>query len=258
MQFVSSSPSLAQQLEPLFDQDDPIPIRLWAVLDGTIQGRILVNHPDAPSVALVQELAEGTTYIGGKPTTLDLAVGVTQLRQHQEVVICLWASDPRKIILPATPDYEGVAIDFINRAVSVGLNKLTTPPAGHRLQQINAEIVPLLSGFDYYEVMFGSVAQALQNTIGYCLFYGGEVVSEAVAGPLTRGIAEIGVGTVEHHRKKGLATVVAARVIQECEAQGYRPFWNASYQNVPSVALAQRLGFKTERPFDVFAWSATQ
>ena len=80
-------------------------------------------------------------------------------------------------------------------------------------------------------------------------------MSEAVAGPLTRGMAEIGVGTAEAFRRKGLATVAAARVIQEVEANGYQPFWNASYQNTPSVALAKRLGFQTEKPFNVFAWS---
>jgi len=38
---------------------------------------------------------------------------------------------------------------------------------------------------------------------------------------------------------------------------GYRAFWNAAQQNVASVALARRLGFQTEQPFTVLAWSAT-
>jgi RimJ/RimL family protein N-acetyltransferase len=85
---------------------------------------------------------------------------------------------------------------------------------------------------------------------------GERVVSEAVAGPLTRGMAEIGVGTGEAYRRQGLATATAARVIQACETMGYAAFWNASQQNAASVALAKRLGFQTEQPFKVLAWSA--
>jgi RimJ/RimL family protein N-acetyltransferase len=117
--------------------------------------------------------------------------------------------------------------------------------------------VPSLAGFDYYIAMFGSVERAVQNTIGYCLMHGEAVACEAVAGPLTRGIAEIGVGTAEAYRRQGFATITSARVIQECEALGYRAFWNASQHNSASIALAKRLGFQTERPFKVLAWTAT-
>ena len=53
-----------------------------------------------------------------------------------------------------------------------------------------------------------------------------------------------------------LATVTAAYVIRECEARGYRAFWNAAQQNAASVALARRLGFQREQSMAVLAWSA--
>lgn len=252
---IAYSRNLASSWESLFDKNGPIPIRLWAMLDGTIEGRILVNRPDTPTVVLIQELAEGTTYIGGVPTAQTLVIGLTELRRHQEVVVCLWPSDPLQALLPPAPDYTGVAIDFTDRSCAVDLKSLATPPDSYQLRRIDATIVPRLAGFDYYAAMFGGVERAVQNTIGYCVLWGEKVVSEAVAGPLTRGMAEIGVGTAEAFRRKGLATVAAARVIQEVEANGYQPFWNASYQNTPSVALAKRLGFQTEKPFNVFAWS---
>lgn len=252
---VTFSHDLAQQLELLFDNNGPIPIRLWAILDGIIEGRILVNQPSVPTVALVQELAEGTTYIGGVPTAPTLAAGLAELRRHQEVVVCLWSTDPLQTLLPPAPHYTGVAIDFTDRSSAVDLNTLATPPDGYQLRRIDGDIVPRLAGFDYYVAMFGGVERAVQNTIGYCVLWGEAVVSEAVAGPLARGLAEIGVGTKATFRRKGLATCAAARVIQEVEAAGYQPFWNASYQNAPSVALAKRLGFQRENPFNVFAWS---
>jgi GNAT superfamily N-acetyltransferase len=257
MHLVASTTEIASQLEALFLGDRPIPIRLWAILDGAIQGRILVDEPRRPTLALIQELAEGTTYIGGVITPSALANAFALLRQYQDVVVCIWPSDPLGSALPAAPQYAGTATDFTDRSSAVDLGRLAALPSGYRLRKIDAEIVPSLAGFDYYVSMFGSVERAIQRTIGYCLMHGETVVSEAVAGPLARGIAEIGVGTDEVHRRQGFATATAARVIQECETLGYRAFWNAAQHNAASVALARRLGFQIERPFKVLGWSAT-
>jgi GNAT superfamily N-acetyltransferase len=257
MHLVALTAEIAPQLEALFAGDRPIPIRLWAILDGTIQSRILVDEPSRPTLALVQELAEGTTYIGGAIAPSALADAFALLRQYQEIVVCMWPNDPLDSALPAAPQYEGTAIDFTDRSPAIDLSRLAILPSGYRLRRIEAEIVPSLTGFDYYVSMFGSLERAIQRTIGYCLLHGETVVSEAIAGPLSRGIAEIGVGTGEAHRGQGFATITSARVIQKCEALGYRAFWNASQQNAASVALAKRLGFQTERPFKVLAWSAT-
>jgi RimJ/RimL family protein N-acetyltransferase len=257
MHLISYSPSIGSRLATLFKGDRPVPVRLWAILDGTIQGRIVVDDPNAPTLALVRELAEGTTYIGGAANAQKLDDAVSLLRQEQEVVVCCWHNDPVISLLPPSPYYQGTAIDFTDRTPFIDLKQLAIAPPDYQLRRIDKEVVPLLEGFDYYISMFGSTERALEHTLGYCLLHDGRVASEAVAGPLTRGIAEIGVGTNESYRQKGLATITAARVIQECESQGLQPFWNASEQNAPSVALAKRLGFRTERPFRVIAWSKT-
>lgn len=255
MQRIPLSPELAPRVAPLFSPDRPIPVRLWAVLDGAIQGRLLVDDPRAPACAVVQELAEGTAYVGGAMTPPALAEAVAQLRRERDVVIGLWPDSPLAALLPPHPDYDGTAIDFVDRSPAVDLRPLAVAPPGYTLAPITAERVPDLGGYGYYAAMFGGAEAALAQTIGYCLLRGDQVVGAAVAGPLTRGIAEIGVGTLEARRRMGLATVAAARVIQACAERGYAPFWNAAQQHRPSVALARRLGFQVERPFRVVAWA---
>jgi hypothetical protein len=255
MQLVPWTTEIARQMETLFAGDRPIPIRLWAILDGIIPGRIVVDESTQPTFAVLQELAEGTTYLGGVLTSRAATDAFALLRPYQEVVIGVWPGDPLRAALPAAPYYEGTAIDFTDRSPAIDLKRLVAVPAGYRLRRLDEELAPALAGYDYYVAMFGSVERALQNTIGYCLMHEETVVCEAVAGPLTRGLAEIGVGTAEAQRRKGLATVASACVILECEALGYRAFWNASQQNAASIALAQRLGFQTERSFTVLAWS---
>ena len=251
MRHVSWSADVRAQLAPLFRASSPVPVRLWAILDGVMPGRILVDDPQRPSFAMIQESAEGTAYLGGDADPSLLHAGVGLLRRDQDVVICLWPDDPRVAALPPAPDYMGEAIDFTDHrpADPVAL------PDGHTLCAIDADLVPRLHGFDYYVAMFGNVTQALAGTVGYCVLWEDAVVSEAVAGPFARGLAEIGVGTEAAHRGKGLATAVAARVISACEERGFQPFWNAAQQNEASIALAHRLGFQQARTAQVYAWS---
>lgn len=227
------------------------------MLDGTIQARILVDDPIYPVFTVLQDLTEGTLYLGGAITPPVVCDAFAILRAYQEIVVCLWPDSPHLSALPADPYYEGVAIDFSDRSPAVDLDRLAIIPSGYHLQRIDGALARKIEGFEYYVRMFGSLERAVRNIIGYCLMKGETIVCEAEAAPLTHGVAEMGIGTAEAYRRKGLATVTCAHVIRECEASGYRAFWNAAQQNGASVALARRLGFRTEQPFTVLAWSAT-
>ena len=256
MQIVAYSPAIAARIAGLFSANPPVPTRLWAILDGTIRGRLLVDEPRNPTFALIQDLAEGPTYLGGSLTSDILRVAFAILRAYQEVVVCLWAGDPLLAALPEGQYYEGVAIDFWDRSPAVDLGRLAAIPPGYSMRRIDRELVRALEGFDYYVTMFGSLERAVREVIGYCVMQGETVVCEAVAAPLTRGVAEMGIETAAAYRQRGFATAASAYVIRECEAIGYRAFWNSAQQNVASVALARRLGFRTEQPCTVRAWSA--
>ena len=256
MQITPWSAALARTIAPMFAPDCPIPIRLWAVLDGTIGGRIVVDSTEQPTCALVQEMTEYTTYIAGTWRQHSLLEAIALLRVTHPVVVCCWPRDDIRHMLPTGTTYEGRAVDFTDRDPAVELAGLGAIPPGFRLERIEDKATPSLDGFDFYVTMFGSLERALEHTICYRLFDGETVVSEAVAGPFARGIAEIGIGTNEAYRRQGLGTITAAHVIQACEGQGYQAFWNAAETNEPSVALARRMGFRAERPFEVVYWPA--
>ena len=224
MQITPFSAGLATGLASLFQENQPTPTRLWAMLDGAIRGRYLVDQLAEPKFAIIQDMTEGTIYIGGAVTPATLIEAFTILRSYQDLVVCLWTDDSLLKALPDGHFYQGVAIDFTNRSPTIDLNQLAVIPAGYRIQKINEELAQRIEGYDYYVTMFGSIEQAVQNTIGYCLMHGETIVCEAIAGPLTRGVAEMGIETVEAYRQKGLATITSAYLIRECEALGYRVF----------------------------------
>jgi predicted GNAT family acetyltransferase len=187
-----------------------------------------------------------------------LQLAFTLLRSFQDLVVCLWPDDPLLTMLPVGHDYEGVAIDFSDCSSVVDINRLVALPAEYELRKIDLAYAQTVPGFEYYVKMFGYVEQAIKNILGYYLVSGDQIACEAVAAPLARGVAELGVDTWPQFRQKGLATALCAHMIHECESLGYHVFWNAAQQNTASVALARRLGFRKEQPITVLSWPAIQ
>jgi GNAT superfamily N-acetyltransferase len=256
MQLIPRTEEIAIRLGRLFSQDPPVPIRLWAILAGIIQGRILVDDPAQPTAAAIVDATEGHAYLGGALTPPFLGEAFQMLRTFQELVVCLWPGDPLLAILPGDHTYEGVAIDFSERSPAVDLERMAVFPPGFSLRRIDAAYARAVPEFDYYVKMFGSSERAIQNMIGYYLVQGEQIACEAVAAPLCRGVAELGVETAPAFQRMRLATALCACVIRECEARGCQTFWNAAQQNDASVALARRLGFRQEQQMVVLAWPA--
>ena len=244
-------------LQNLFSADLPSGIRCQAVLNGTALGRILVDSLETPCMAFLQEFGENTVFSAGAYTAHDLAQAVEILRKDRDVVLALWPHEPlaaQKYPFPEPrPDYIGAAIDLTDRDPLVDLDLLSTPPSGCHLQRIDQPLFKRIN-HDFEEQFFGSLEQALEAGVGFCLLQGDEVLSQAFAAPFVNDQFEIGVGTPEGHRRKGYALVTCAHLIRECEKPGYRPYWNAAAQNTPSLNLALKLGFSTECPFRVYWW----
>lgn len=61
------------------------------------------------------------------------------------------------------------------------------------------------------------------------------------------GGVEIEICTRPEHRRRGLASVLAARFILECIERGLYPSWDAA--NLSSLALAEKLGYRLDREY---------
>jgi len=72
----------------------------------------------------------------------------------------------------------------------------------------------------------------------------GEPVSFAYAPWRSAAWFDVSVDTLPAARQLGLATVVAAAMIQDERAKGREPVWGADEANVASLRLAKRLGFE--------------
>lgn len=243
------------QLHALFDPRQPAGFRCFAVLEGAAAGRILTDDPDIPAWGAVQEAAFGTLYPGGAldpPTWRQL---IAELRHCGDVLVGLWPGDPGIKDLPPERDYDGFTIDFTDRSLGAGLGAyLWQIPDGYNLRDLDRELFERSEDRDFYRALYGSAEQALESLQARFLMRGNEICCEAYAYFAALGTIEIAVSTRAEYRGHGYATFTCAHLIQACERQGYRTYWNCARQNLASAAVARKLGYRAEREYRLLAW----
>ncbi|WBW99048.1 GNAT family N-acetyltransferase [Oceanirhabdus sp. W0125-5] len=126
-------------------------------------------------------------------------------------------------------------------------------PFGYELKKIDEDLVKEPSLHEVspdFTSNFHSIEDYLNRGIGYCILNKGQVVCGASSYSIYDGGIEIEIGTRPEHRRKGLATVVAAALIIDCLDRGIYPSWDAA--NTQSVDLAEKLGYVMEAPYDTY------
>ncbi len=241
-------------LRALFDVGQPLAIRCFAVLDGSNRGQIWTDDPARPTWGAVQEAAFGTLFLGGHPNASLVHGLVAELRQTRDVALALWPDHPYNQLLPPAPDFDGWELEFTERPLHAGLEPFLTVPAGCELRPIDATWFERCRYRDHYAAYFGSAERTLEQGFGYCLIRGQELLSEAFAADAALGMIEIGTITGESYRRRGYAAVTCAQLIRECEARGYRTYWNCAKDNQASAALARSLGYQGEKAFRYVVW----
>jgi RimJ/RimL family protein N-acetyltransferase len=247
-------------VELLIPAATPTRQRALAVIDGVLSGHVWADDPDAPSAVLVMEDADGTVYAGGDLTVERVHATLAGVETASGDLIFGFAGphDPLRALVPAEPYWRGEAIDFTDRVPPPDeAERLAAPlPDGIELRPLNAATLPLIEWYPDTVRSFGSVEAWERHGLGYAAFLDGVPLAESVAGPRCRGLLEMGVVTREAHRGKGLGTLVSIAVARAAEERGDRVWWNANAGNAPSLAIARRLGFTREQPYDLVACHA--
>jgi GNAT superfamily N-acetyltransferase len=250
-------PFEAGAIEWLIRTDAPTRPRALAVLDGVLAGRVWADDPADPTAALIIEDADGTVWAGGPVTPAAAAETLAGVETASGDLIFGFAAgdDPLRTLVPKEPYWTGEAIDFTDRQPPVEEGEAVDRELedGHLVVQLDASTLPLIEWYDDTVLAFGSVERWMSLGIGYGVLAGDALASEAMAGPRVRGVMEMGVATRERFRGRGYGTLVSRLVARACEARGDEVWWNANAGNLPSIAIARRLGFRRERRYELAA-----
>lgn len=232
-----------------------------AVLERCVEGWVWVD--DVQNPALVHVIHPyGMTLLFGDTA----AVSKEALSQHLHVQACS-AADRWMQIFPANQ------APRVRELLQAEVAEANSPPAGPKPQQFTranfrfdagryaakefsrqapegltlrpmTEADFALAGLSVSPPCFWRDAQQfLQGGGGWCVAQGKEVAAMAFASFRFGNELEIGVETRSDFRRRGLAQIAAAALIDACLAQRLEPVWACRKENLASYALAQRLGF---------------
>jgi hypothetical protein len=254
MQSVNPLQSSAS-LHTLFNVNEPAGIRAIAVLEGNMPGRIFTDDPPHPTWAVLQETVYGTIYPAGLVPRTVLERLIPELRRDGEVLVGFWLDDPRiPDFLAFQPEYDGRVLDFSDRPIGQGLDSYLTPiPHGCEIRPVDGELYKRLADYDPKDT-----ETALEKGLGVCLMRGDEILCEAFASRLTANILEMGVTTHKTYEGQGYGTLTCAYLLQACETRGLQTYWNCNTQNVASMKIARKLGYRTEKEYRLLYWSKSK
>ncbi|MBZ0275421.1 MAG: GNAT family N-acetyltransferase [Anaerolineae bacterium] len=252
----------------MFPQTAPVFADAWcdrvyleAVIEGRQAGRIFVDDPDHPRTALMTRSYDyfiaGTVneafraFIQDTPEEVDIFQRIyglvplsdaweTALLQDlgERVVIVprrnfTWAGDDLRDVVIAPP--EGMRIVALDSALAA---------------RVNTEIyhyAPLLTYF------WGDTDIEKCGQFGYCALSGDVITGVCHSVSVSNTQVNLGVETAAAFHRRGVGLAVCRATIQHAQRLGLQPTWDADGNNVASVALARRLGFREGRPFTELA-----
>lgn len=132
-------------------------------------------------------------------------------------------------------------------------NLIENLPNDYRLVQLNEELYHMCNSLAWskdFVYNFRTAEEFVTKGIGYLILKGDEIVAGATSYSLYDEGIEVQIETHKNYRKQGLATVVGAKLILECQRKGMYPSWDAA--NMISVRLAEKFGYSLIGAYDAY------
>lgn len=122
-------------------------------------------------------------------------------------------------------------------------------PENYKLHKIDKKIAERIK-----EEQFINITDNYEKYgVGYCCIYNDEIIGVASSNIFYKDGIEVNIKVKETHRRKGLATALASKLILECLKQNKMISWDAA--NLNSVGLAEKLGFEYDSTYDIYKFS---
>ena len=238
-------------LPTLFDPHVPNNPALWAVFHGRHAGRALVDDLRNPSQCVLRTEAF-LTYASRQMSPDFLADAIDYFRHIGHIWLIRSPGDP-----PAPEGYRTLPrLEFYGYVSHSPIleNYRKRIPDGYELHPIDRALLERCEWRDDMAFYCGSLENFLRHDLGMCLMHGDEIIVEAYASALGSSQAEIGAITHEPHRGKGFSPIAIAYLIETLEQRGYHAYWSCDVDNPASARVARKLGFKVERPYEIWQY----
>ena len=236
-----------------------------AIYQGYSPGRIFVDARENPQLALIWS-AVGYYFLVGDPTQSHDFVDVSRVLTELFVPDSQARGESGFILVPSRGSWEEhlpsllperEVIEIFRRPfqfdavqfAALGNWRDRIPP-GFQIQIVDAllaERIGILASWC-------SMDAFLASGLGYALLHGNEIACACTSVFASHDQMEVDIHTEEKYQRRGFAKLIASVFIEECLRRGKQPNWECFWENEPSIALAQKLGFNAEPDYPVFFW----
>lgn len=122
-----------------------------------------------------------------------------------------------------------------------------TIPPGFTLHRVQTQDIFATEGVSTFDGLtsWKSFEHFLKDGFAYYIQDAGQnIVSGCITKFVTSSGCELGVGTHEHYRRRGFATIVTCATVEEALKRGLTVIWECYHGNVPSIKTNQKVGFE--------------
>jgi RimJ/RimL family protein N-acetyltransferase len=240
----------------------------YAICEGINPGRVFVDRREMPQTALIWSPV-GYYFVAGEPDRMqdsaDISQTLTEIfvpasQAGGETSFILIASDDgwKEHLLRLLPGREVVEIYRRPFAFNAALfaaqgDWRERVPQSMHIQPVDAALAEQAGVLSSW----ASLDDFLIHGIGFSVIDGDEVASVCSSIFANHTQVEIDVHTQEKYRHRGLAMLAASALIEACLRRGKQPNWECFWDNLPSAALAEKLGFTALPDYPAYYWEET-
>ena len=143
------------------------------------------------------------------------------------------------------------------RRLKANLKELV--PVGFSVQQVDQKLLKRVNLKNLNTVVniilkWNSIDDFMRKGYGFCLIHESTIVSWCVMNKRAGKICEIAIGTDEKHRNAGFATLVGTALLEYCFSKNLEPCWHCPSDNLSSIAVAEKIGFKKKLVYPTYNW----
>ena len=237
-----------------------------SIIEGTIPSAIYVDDPARPRAAITWNGAR--VFLSGDPDDSAFDEGLRDLFD-QTLFPGIQATGGDVVVLYYAPDAWESRMDFLldgrpahrylrHFYTTAELKQRFSLPEGFELRPVDrilfdqTHLKNIDSLIEEMRSERPSVDAFLAHSFGFCALCGDELAGWCLSEYNSADRCEIGIETLEKYQRRGIGAATASALIEKATSQEMTIGWHSYADNLPSVALAQKLGFDKATEYSVY------
>lgn len=233
---------------PIFHPLTDVHLSLAATLAGSAPGRVWLDNLDQPRIGYA--ISPEGHYLAGDPEQAASHDALKETIEHDAYLVvdpAEWASVRDRIWSnQVAQPHERCHLRFQQQRLADWRARL---PAEFEFVRVDAEFLQRSQlknhdGVTRWITGWHSTADFLANGLGFCIVAGDTIASMSIMDCRWGETCEIGIRTDMTFRRRGLAALVVAGMVDACLAQGITTIgWHCLRTNIGSRRTAEKVGF---------------